>query len=235
MVPAGQAVDDVINKLEQGVRKNDIVIDGGNSKFTDSMRRAEHLAQKNIFFLDCGTSGGLAGKDNGFSLTVGGSHIAFMQVEEIFAAIAAPRAFALVGPSGAGHYVKMVHNGIEYAVLESYAQGFQLLKEGQFKNLNLAQITDVWNKAAIIRSYILELSHDIFKKDQELTTISGEVEQTGMGQWTVEEAHRQKIPVSLIEQAVNIREQSRTTGGNYATKIVSLVRNAFGGHEVKKL
>jgi len=128
----------------------------------------------------------------------------------------------------------MVHNGIEYALLQSYAQGLQLLKEGEYKQLDLVHITAVWNKAAIIRSYILELTHTILAHDQKLDAISGAVEETGMGAWTVQEAHKQQVPVTLIEQAVKIRAWSRKTGGNYATKLVALLRNAFGGHGVGK-
>ena len=233
MVPAGAIIDDIIKQLHPYMKKYSVIIDGGNSKFTDSIRRSQELEAHQISFLDCGTSGGVKGEQLGFSLMIGGDKKVFEQAEPIFKALAALKAYALVGSAGAGHYVKMIHNGIEYALLQSYAEGFELLKEGRYKNLDLAQITTVWSKAAIIRSYILELSHEIFMHDQALTNIEGSVEETGMGQWTVDEAHAQKVQVPMIEQALKIRAWSRATGGNYATKIVALLRNAFGKHPVK--
>lgn len=234
MVPAGPIVDSVIAKLIPKATSDHVIIDGGNSKFNDSVRRATELETRGISFLDCGTSGGLRGEEVGFSLMIGGADKAYKQAEPIFKAIAAPNSYAHVGPSGSGHYVKMVHNGIEYALLESYAEGFSLIKNGHYKNLDLVQITHVWSKAAIIRSYILDLSHEIFMTDQKLEHIQGKVDETGMGEWTVQEGHNHNIPVTLIKDAVEIRAWSRKTGGNYATKIVALLRQAFGGHRIYK-
>lgn len=135
-----------------------------------------------------------------------------------------------MGLSGAGHFVKMVHNGIEYGLLQAYAEGFELLKEGPYKDLNLAQITSVWDHGSIIRSWLLTLSHEIFTKDQSLKNISGELAEGGTGAWTVQTAQEHKIPVPVIEKAVEVRAWSRTTGGNFATKCIALLRNAFGGH-----
>ena len=165
---------------------------------------------------------------------IGGEKTAYKKVKPAFEAIAAPDGFGLVGPSGAGHYVKMVHNGIEYALLQAYAEGFHLLKEGRYKNLDLEQISSIWMHGSVIRSFLLELCHNIFKKDQDFKSISGKVGATGMGAWTVEEAHQQKIPVKLIEDALKIRNDSQETDGDYATKIVALLREQFGGHEVKR-
>ncbi len=235
MVPAGKVVDDVIQAVQANLHSGALIIDGGNSKFTDSVRRAKELKSRGIEFLDCGTSGGLQGRELGFSLMIGGEQEAYKSVEPIFQAIAAPDSYAHVGPTGAGHYVKMVHNGIEYALLQSYAEGFQLLKEGSYKNLDLAQVSGVWKNASIVRSFILDLSHEIFKQDQSFTNVSGDVEQTGMGAWTVEEAHKKNVLVKLIEDAVESRTQSQKTGGTYATKLVALLRQKFGGHSVEKL
>lgn len=234
MVPAGKIVDDVIAQILPSLKPSDIVIDGGNSHFPDSVRRAQELEKKNVIYLDCGTSGGLAGKEIGFSLMIGGIEDAYKKCEPIFKVLAAPQSYGRVGPSGAGHYVKMIHNGIEYALLESYAEGFSLLKQGKYKGIDLAQITGIWQNAAIIRSNILDLSHAIFEKDQEFKTISGKVDETGMGQWTVEEAREQAVPVPLIKEALIVRAWSRKTGGDYATKIIALLRNAFGGHAIEK-
>ncbi len=233
MVPAGDPVDKIINELLPNLNSDHIIIDGGNSNFHNSIRRYDMLAQKNIAFLDCGTSGGLAGKQHGFSLMIGGDKKAFSKVKNIFAAIAAPSGFEYMGPAGAGHYVKMIHNGIEYAILQSYAEGFDLLKNGRYKNLDLEKISKTWLNGSVIRSWILELAHNIFKHDQKLDTISGEIGENLTGQWTLEEAQEQKIPVDLIKRSLEIRAESRQTGGNYGTKVVAMLRNQFGGHEVK--
>lgn len=235
MVPAGKAVDSVLESIQPHLTKETIVIDGGNSKFTDSLRRAKELKKQNISFLDCGTSGGLYGRQIGFSLMIGGELSAFEHAEPIFQAIAMPCGYGYMGPSGAGHYVKMVHNGIEYALLQAYAEGFHLLKEGRYKNLDLAKIADVWVHGSVIHSWLLELAKNVFEHDQEFKNISGEIGGGATGQWTVDEAHEQHIPVRLIEDALSVRKESRQTGGNYSTKLVALLREAFGGHEVKKI
>jgi len=234
MVPAGKLVDEILEQLKPSMNAGDIVIDGGNSYYVDSMRRAQELHATEVELLDCGTSGGLEAKEKGFSLTIGGPDRAYITLKELFEAIAAPDGFALVGPSGAGHYVKMIHNGIEYALLQAYAQGFQLLKEGRFPDLNLAQIADVWLHGALISSQLLHFIHEVLEEDEELKDIAGAIDETGMGAWTVKEAHEHKVPVTLIEEAVNIREKSRKGAINYATKLVAQLRNQFGGHAVKK-
>ncbi len=234
MIPAGDPVDEVLEQLQGNLQRDDIIIDGGNSKFTDSIRRANYLKGFNINFLDCGTSGGLQGKEIGFCLMVGGQKGAYLTIEPLLKAIAAPRGYGHVGVSGAGHYVKMIHNGIEYALLQSYAEGFHLLKEGRYKELDLAHIADIWNHGSVIRSWILELSYTIFKHNTTFKNISGEIAESGTGAWTVQEAKEQNIPVPLIEHALAIRAWSRATGGNYATKVVAMLRNAFGGHAVTK-
>lgn len=237
MVPPGKPVDQVIEQLLPYLKESDIIIDGGNSNFHDSMRRAQFVAMKKIFYLDCGTSGGLRGRADGYCLMVGGDHATYTKIHELLAAIAAPGGVGYMGPSGAGHYVKMVHNGIEYALLQGYAEGFQLLKEGSFKqeHLDLEEISRLWNHGSIIRSFILELAHNVFVQDQELTTISGEIAEGGTGKWTVEDAIKNKVPVPTIEKSLEVRAWSRKTGGNYATKLIQMLRHQFGGHEVKKI
>lgn len=245
MVPEGSAVDDVIKQLslnpdswnpdslnqDSYMKKGSILIDGGNSHFSDTIKRYKKLLKKGIYYLDCGTSGGLHGKDIGFSLMIGGDRRAFNKVKPIFKAIAAKDGFEYMGPSGSGHYVKMVHNGIEYALLQSYAEGLNLLKNGKY-NLNLKAITKVWSNGSVIRSWIVNLLEDIFKKDQDLKKISGAIGENKTGYWTVQEAKRLKIPVDLISKSLRIRKESRKTGGNYATKIVAMLRNKFGGHSL---
>jgi 6-phosphogluconate dehydrogenase len=233
MVPAGAPVDEVIDEIYPHLRHKAIVIDGGNSKFTDTIKREKKLSFQGVRYLDCGTSGGLHGKENGFSLMIGGDQEAFKEIEPVFKAIAAQNGYGLVGPSGAGHYVKMVHNGIEYALLQAYAEGLHLLHaNSHYKDLDLAQIAGIWNHGSIIRSWILELAHRILERDQEFTKISGKIFESGTGAWTVEEAQRHHIQIKLIEDALKIRAESRQTGGDYATKLVALLRHEFGGHKL---
>ena len=156
MVPAGKVVDLVLDELSPALQSEHIIIDGGNSNFNDSIARAQRLKSRNIAYLDCGTSGGLKGREIGFSLMIGGDEKSFSIVEPLFKAIAAPQSYGLVGPSGGGHYVKMIHNGIEYALLQSYAEGFHLLKQGHYPKFDLAQITGIWQHASVIRSWILD-------------------------------------------------------------------------------
>jgi 6-phosphogluconate dehydrogenase len=232
MVPAGDTVDTVLKELIPHLKKGTPIIDGGNSFFKDTVQRARWLQEQGYPFLDCGTSGGLQGRSLGFCLMVGGPVESYRQLEYIFKILAAPQGYGYMGPSGAGHYVKMVHNGIEYGLLEAYGEGFQLLKEGSYPSLDLAAISKLWNQGSIIRSWLLVLAHDILQHDQDFKSISGAVGESGTGQWTVTEAQEQGVEVPVIAQALHIRAQSRTTGGSYATKLVALLRHAFGGHAV---
>ena len=235
LVPQG-VVEGIIQQLCLFVQPHTIIVDGGNSKFSDSMRRAQKLQQQNIFFLDCGTSGGIHGRENGFCLMVGGDKNAYETIAPALISVATPHGCSYLGSSGIGHYVKMIHNGIEYGLLQAYAEGFDLLKNGEFKHehLDLEKIAYLWNHGSVIRSWILELVYDIMKEDQNLDTIVGNIAATGMGEWTVERAHASNIPVPVIEQALNVRIDSEKTGGNYGTKIVAMLRNKFGGHDVTK-
>ncbi len=235
MVPAGEVVDTTIAQLKPHLKSGSIIIDGGNSNFKDSIRRAEELQKNSIHYLDVGTSGGLLGRDIGFSLMIGGDKKAFNNVEPLFKAIAMHNGYAHLGPSGAGHYVKMVHNGIEYALLQAYAEGFDLLKHGHYKELDMQKVSKVWSNGSVIRSWIVDLAHNVFQEDQDFKTVSGKIGGGSTGRWTVEEAQEQGIPVMLIEDALKIRNWSQKTGGNYATKLVALLRNQFGGHPVEKI
>lgn len=237
LVPAGEIVDNAIAELKPHLQEGDIIVDAGNSKYTDSIRRATTLKADNIIFLDCGTSGGIHGRTLGFSLMIGGDKTAYDAISSLFNAIAAPNGFGYVGPSGAGHYVKMVHNGIEYGILQAYAEGFQIMHEGSFEkqSLDLEEITRIWSHGSVIRSFLLDLAHDVFKEDQTLTTISGEIKEGGTGKWTLEEARANNIPVPVLDAALRVRAWSRDTGGNYATKVVQMLRHAFGGHPIKRI
>lgn len=234
MVPAGDPVDEVIKQVLPTLSKKTIIVDGGNSNFHDSIRRAEFLAQQGIAFLDCGTSGGLHGRDIGFSLMIGGDKTAYETLISAFQALAAPGGYEYMGPAGAGHYVKMIHNGIEYSMLQAYAEGFDLLKNGHYHNLDLEKISSVWSNGSIIRSWCLELAQQVFKHEQNLSAISGEIGENKTGQWTLDEAKKAHVPMKMLDQALAIRAWSRESGGNYGTKVVAMLRHAFGGHPVKK-
>jgi 6-phosphogluconate dehydrogenase len=237
MVPAGDAVDSVLGHLKPLLKEESIIIDGGNSHFNDSIRRAQECALHHISFIDCGTSGGVHGIKNGFCLMIGGDKKVYEHLMPLWKAVAMSDGYAHVGPSGAGHYVKMVHNGIEYALMQAYAEGLHLLYMSHYGTgvLDLEQISALWNQGSIIRSFLLELTHTIYTKDQGFGYVSGHVAESGMGSWTLQEARRQGVPVSLIESALQIRSWSRQTGGNYATKLVSLLRQQFGGHAITEL
>jgi len=232
MVPAGKITDEVITTLVDLLKSGSIIIDGGNSFYQDSIRHFKECNDHDIAFLDCGTSGGLAGREEGFSLMVGGEQKSYDQCVNYLQAIAAPEGFGLVGPPGAGHYVKMVHNGIEYGILQAYAEGFHLLKDGHYDKLNLEQISGIWEHGSVIRSWLLTLIHRIYKVDQDFDDVYGAIKEGGTGRWTVEEAERHHLPVDVIKKSLEIRRDSRKTGGTYATKLVALIRNAFGGHDV---
>ncbi len=236
MVPISQ-VDTVIKDVRPHLKAGDIIVDGGNSFYKDSQRREKELSADGIFFLDCGTSGGIEGEGRGFCLMVGGDEASYTKIHPVFAAIAAPGGMGHIGPSGAGHYVKTVHNGIEYGMLQAYGEGFQIVKEGAFEKnaIDLEELSRIWQVSSIIRSFLLELTHRVMAQDQELHDISGELAEGGTGKWTVEQAHEAGVPVPVIEAALKVREWSRETGGNYATKLVAMLRHEFGGHAVKKL
>ncbi|MFA6066094.1 MAG: NADP-dependent phosphogluconate dehydrogenase [Candidatus Babeliaceae bacterium] len=230
MLPAGEAVDVIVGQVIALGLHNTIIIDGGNSHYKDSIRRYEYLQKQRIQFVDCGVSGGQLGCEEGFSLMVGGQLDSFTYCLPIFAALAAQDGYVYCGPSGAGHYVKMVHNGIEYALLQAYGEGFDILRNGYYNNLDIAHISDAWMHGALIRSYLLSLISQELNKDQYLISVSGKVGQHGTGKWTVEEAQERHIAASLIAQAVKIREDSLKTGGSFATKLIALMRHVFGGH-----
>jgi 6-phosphogluconate dehydrogenase len=236
MVPAGQAVDEIIKELLPNLKKNSILIDGGNSNFQDSVRRYNELKKKNINFVDCGTSGGLHGEELGFSLMIGSDKEIFEELEPVFKAIAAPDGYAHMGPAGSGHFVKMIHNGIEYSLLQAYAEGFNFLKNNsEYKNLDLEKISTVWNHGSIIRSWILQLAQNVFSKDQNFKNISGKIGENLTGRWTLEQAQKNKVTMPMLQKSLEIREWSRETGGDYSTKIVAMLRHEFGGHEITKL
>ena len=234
MVPAGAPVDETIDKLLPGLTKGDIIIDGGNSNFHDTMRRAESLSKKGIEFVDSGTSGGIWGLENGYCLMVGGSDRAVKHCEPIFLALAPADGYAHVGPSGAGHYVKMVHNGIEYALLQGYAEGYEILHNSKdFPQLDLHQIAEVWQHGSVVRSWLNELAASAFSRDASLSDLKGYVADSGEGRWTVQEAIDSDTPAPVITLSLIMRFRSRQAD-TFSGKVIAALRNEFGGHAVKK-
>jgi len=232
MVPAGAPTEDTIMKLSENMEKGDIIIDGGNSNYRDSMRRAKVLEAKGLGFLDAGTSGGIWGLKIGYCLMIGGKEDVFNKVEPIFAALAPEEGYELVGPSGAGHFVKMVHNGIEYALLQAYGEGFEVMEQKRIFDLDLAKIAKLWNHGSVVRSWLLELSESAFKKDTHLEGIEGYVEDSGEGRWTVAEAINEDVPAPIITLSLLERLRSRQRE-SFSAKVIASLRNEFGGHSVK--
>jgi 6-phosphogluconate dehydrogenase len=233
MVPAGKPVDSTIDTLLPHLGKGDILIDGGNSRYTDSIARAERLASEGIRFIDSGTSGGIWGLANGYCLMVGGEREAVAHCEPIFTALAQEGGYAHVGPSGAGHYVKMVHNGIEYGLLQAYAEGYEILEASKhFPDLDLRQIAELWQHGSVVRSWLNELAVDAFSKDAKLSALKGYVADSGEGRWTVAEAIDQDVPAPVITLSLLMRLRSRQED-SFSAKVIAALRNEFGGHAVK--
>lgn len=231
MVPSGDATEQTIKELSGLLQAGDIVVDGGNSNFRDSMRRGEELKEKEIDFVDAGTSGGIWGLETGFCLMIGGRDEAFARIEPAVKTLAPQDGYAHVGPSGAGHFTKMVHNGIEYAMAQSYAEGFEILRESQF-DVDMRQVAALWNHGSVIRSWLLELAERAFEKDADLTKIRGYVEDSGEGRWTVFEAINESVPATTIAASLFARFTSRQDD-SFAMKVIAALRNEFGGHAVK--
>jgi len=232
MVPSGQAVESTIEQLVPHLARGDILIDGGNSNFRDSMRRAKALDAKGLEFIDAGTSGGIWGLTVGYCLMIGGSAPAVRHCEPVFKTLAPPDGYAHVGPAGAGHYVKMVHNGIEYGLLQAYAEGYEILHASKDFDLNLRAIANLWNQGSVVRSWLNELAARAFEKDRELATIKGFVEDSGEGRWTVEEAMHLDVPAPVITLSLLTRFRSRQPE-SFGAKVIAALRNEFGGHAVK--
>jgi 6-phosphogluconate dehydrogenase len=231
MIPAGPPVDDAIQGLSSTLSPGDIIIDGGNSNYKDSIRRAEALRSQQIEFLDVGVSGGIWGLKVGFNLMIGGNQAVFKQAEPIFKTLAPPDGYAYVGSSGAGHYSKMVHNGIEYSMLQSYAEGFEILKAAPF-GFDLEQLATLWNHGSVIRSWLLELAQAAFERDPQLSRIRGYVDDSGEGRWTLQEAIDHAVPAPALAMSLFMRFRSRQDD-SFSDKVIAALRNEFGGHPVK--
>jgi 6-phosphogluconate dehydrogenase len=232
MVPAGAPVDETIAALEPHLAKGDILIDGGNSNYHDTMRRGSALAARGLEFIDCGTSGGIWGLANGYCLMVGASERAFTTCEPIFRTLAPESGYAHVGPSGAGHYVKMIHNGIEYGMLQAYAEGYEILHASKHFDLDLHQVAALWNHGSVVRSWLNELAERAFAKEADLESIRGFVADSGEGRWTVQEAIDIDVPAPVITLSLLTRLRSRQPD-SFSAKVIAALRNEFGGHAVQ--
>ncbi len=230
MVPAGEAVDQAIAGLVPHLAPGDIIIDGGNSYYRDSLRRGEALRERGFRFVDVGTSGGLWGQEAGYCLMVGGEEEVFHRLEPIFQSLAMADGYAYVGPAGAGHFVKMVHNGIEYGLLQAYAEGFELLEAAPY-SLDLSGLARLWNHGGVVRSWLLELVESALRKDPTLASIKGYVEDTGEGRWMVAEAIERDVPVPVIALSLLARLRSRQED-SFAARVIAALRREFGGHAV---
>ena len=235
MVPAGEITQKTIESLAEILDEGDTVIDGGNSNYKESIGHGKLLAEKGIEFLDCGTSGGVWGLDNGYCLTIGGTREAYERNLPIFKTLAPPEndGGLYVGPSGSGHYVKMVHNGIEYGLMQAYAEGFELLAAKEEFGLDLGAIAKNWQSGSVIRSWLLELTADEFDEDPQLEKLTSYVEDSGEGRWTVDTSVELAVPAPVIALALQMRFRSRQEnplGG----RALAAMRNAFGGHAVRK-
>ncbi len=235
MLPAGEITENQIKDLIPMLNKGDIIIDGGNSNYKDSQRRGAWLAEQGIGFMDSGTSGGIWGLDNGYCLMVGATKEVAEAVTPILKALApAPhRGWAHVGPIGSGHFTKMIHNGIEYGMMQAMAEGLDLIKGKEEFDLDLAQITELWRHGSVVRSWLLDLTADALKGDQELATIAPYVADSGEGRWTVMESVEQGVAAPVLTSALQARFRSQDDAG-YSFKLLSMMRNGFGGHAVKK-
>ena len=233
MVPAGAAVDETVASLLPHLSANDVLIDGGNSNFRETRRRGDTLRTHGVELIDAGTSGGIWGLEIGYCLMVGGSKGAVARCEPIFKTLAPEGGYAHVGPTGAGHYVKMVHNGIEYGLLQAYAEGYEILQTSRDFTLDLHQIAALWNHGSVIRSWINELAERAFAGDADLAMIGDYVEDSGEGRWTVQEAIDLDIPAPAITLSLLARLRSRQES-SFSAKVIAALRREFGGHAVKQ-
>ncbi len=234
MVPAGNPTESVINQLSEHMAKGDIIIDGGNSNYKDTMRRAEVLASIGIQFVDVGTSGGIWGLAEGYSMMVGGNDAAVERIRPALETLApaTDKGWGHVGPAGSGHFVKMIHNGIEYGLMQAYAEGFDILRAKEQMALDLHQIAEIWQYGSVVRSWLLDLTANALADDPELTDIKGWVADSGEGRWTVFESVDLDVPAPIITLALQMRFISRQDE-SYAAKLLAAMRNQFGGHAVK--
>ena len=232
MVPSGDVTESVLQELSRMTAEGDVLVDGGNSLYKDSVRRAGELAAKGIGFLDAGTSGGIWGLAEGYCLMVGGEKEHFRRLEPALKTLAPPQGYRRVGPAGAGHYVKMIHNAIEYSMMQAYAEGFELLKASDY-DIDLGDLCDLWGQGSVVRSWLLELSARAFREDPDLSGLRGHVSDSGEGRWALIESIERAVPAPALAVALQARFRSRQDD-SFSNKVLAALRNQFGGHAVKK-
>jgi 6-phosphogluconate dehydrogenase len=232
MVPSGPPTEETVQAVAALLQPGDVIIDGGNTRFHDDVRRSKELAAKKIQYIDAGTSGGIWGLKIGYCLMIGGEKDAVDRLAPIFETLAPPNGWAHVGAAGAGHYVKMVHNGIEYSLMQGYAEGFELMSKSEYR-LDLARIADLWMQGSVVRSWLLELAAAALKEDPRLERLKGFVQDSGEGRWMVSDAIDKDVPVPTLSAALFTRFRSRQAE-SFAEKMLAALRNAFGGHAVKR-
>jgi 6-phosphogluconate dehydrogenase len=234
MLPAGKPVDEYIEKLAGLLQKGDTIIDGGNSFYKDDLRRSEKLTPLGINYLDVGVSGGIWGLKVGYCQMVGGDREVFEKIEPAIAVLAPKGGYLYCGPAGAGHFVKMVHNGIEYGMMEAFGEGFAIMNGSQYReSLDFAKIAHLWNQGSVVRSWLLELAEDAFNKDPQLSQIKGYVEDSGEGRWTILQAIEESVPAPVLALSLFQRFRSREEE-TFSDKLIAALRNEFGGHVVQK-
>lgn len=234
MIPAGKPVDEHIDLLKGLLRRGDIIVDGGNSFYKDDLRQERELKSFGIHYLDVGVSGGIWGLKTGYCLMIGGDKKIYQYLEPIFKTLAPKDGYLYCGETGAGHFVKMVHNGIEYGMMAAYGEGFEIMKESPFgKNLDFSKLAHLWNQGSVIRSWLLELAERAFKKDKNLASMAGYVEDSGEGRWTVQQAIDTAVPAPVITASLFQRFRSRQEQ-TFSDKVLAALRQEFGGHRVFK-
>lgn len=236
MVPAGEPTETTVNQLAELLEPDDTIIDGGNTNFHDDVRRAGDLAKKKLHLVDAGTSGGIWGLKVGYCLMIGGEQEIFRRYEPIFKTLAPPDGYGYMGGSGAGHYVEMVHNGIEYGLMQAYAEGFEAMHKSEYR-LDLAKVASLWGQGSVVRSWLLELTADSLQRDPGLRHIKGFVVDSGEGRWMVQDAIDKEISIPIITMSLFARFRSRAdkgAEGTFAEKLVAALRSQFGGHAVVK-
>lgn len=234
MLPAGQIIDDHIEQLRPILTAGDIIVDGGNSRYHDDIRREKALLESGIHYLDAGVSGGIWGLKVGYCTMIGGNRQDFQTLEPILQTLAPKDGYLYCGPAGAGHFVKMIHNGIEYGMMQAYGEGFALLEASPYgQGLDFSQVSHLWNQGSVIRSWLLELLENAFANDPGLTTLTGHVDDSGEGRWTVEEAIASGVAAPVITMALFQRFQSRQEN-TFGNRVLAALRHEFGGHAVQK-
>lgn len=232
MLPAGEITETHIEQITHYLQPKDIIVDGGNTFYQDTLRRNQALQQKNLYFVDAGTSGGVWGLENGYCIMLGGEKEAIELLSPALNALTAPGGWAHVGPSGAGHFSKMIHNGIEYGMMQAIAEGFEILKKKKEFDFDMAQVAKLWQQGSVVRSWLLDLAVDIFEDDQEFKDISAYVSDSGEGRWSAKEAVDLGVPAYVITQALFSRFASQDSD-SYSLKMLAKLRQAFGGHALK--